>query len=600
MLIYNYEKEFIGIDKESLSLLGYDNFKALIKEHRDVAEMFVKKPGYIHNFTNFPWIDFVLHAESEEAKVIIAGKTKAFSATIEITTMFFNDAPEEEAFVIRLKNIHNYQLDASERPEPTPEPFTPSAQEFNTPAHATPEPPASTPTPAPEVEEPEPIVFEHQDMFVDEEPEAAAPSFEAPEHDDDMEIFFQDEEPEPEVQRIEANPEIPEAEESIFSNIQEDDDNAAPMLGSYLSEKDKEYLANLEFTEDYVYNPQIAADELGLPVDLIEEFIGDFINQAHEFKDQLFTAVKEEDFDNIKILSHKLKGVAANLRIEDSFEVLRTINETSDLEEAEANLKRFYMTIGKLEGKDVQEVQQELEASSSDELYDLTPKFDEPPVETETPPVQAEPTPVAEETLDEVTIDIPEYEAPSISLDDVGTADEPSAVVDTPEEAEADADDDALYDFGLLTENSHEPMMVLDDEAEIIKDLENFDIETPDEPLSEIEDLDDIVNSDLENTPVLNFDINTAAGEIGLSADLVGALIEDYIEEANEMKSKLADVIEANDVMRWKGYATQLKGVSDNLRIHEISDALQHLIESAEANQAKVAMQEFYGFINQL
>lgn len=612
MLIYNHEKEFIGIDKESLSLLGYDNFQALMKEHRDVAEMFVKKPGYIHNFTNFPWIDFVLHAESEEAKVIIAGKTKAFSATIEITTMFFSDAPEEEAFIIRLKNIHSYQLDASERPEPTPEPFTPNAQEFNAPAHEAPKPstPVAPVEPVPEIEEPEPMVFEHQDMFIDEEPEPAAPSFDTPDPDDDMEIFFQDEEPEPVVERIEANPEIPKPEASIFANIEEDDDNAAPMLGSYLSEKDKEYLANLEFSEDYVYNPQIAADELGLPVDLIEEFIGDFINQAHEFKDQLFTAVKEEDFDNIKILSHKLKGVAANLRIEDSFEVLRTINETSDAEEAEANLKRFYMTIGKLEGKDVQEVQQELEASSSEELYDLTPKFEEPPVETEVPldvPAQAEPVPDMQETPDEISIDIPEFEAPQISLDDDQTTDEPSAsTIDTqeePEKAEVQAnesDDDALYDFGLLTENSSEPMMVLDDEEEIIKDLENFDIDAHDEPLSEIEDLDDMVKNDLENAPILNFDINTAAADIGLSADLVGALIEDYIEEANEMKSKLADVIEANDVMRWKGYATQLKGVSDNLRIHEISDALQHLIKSTDANQAKAATQEFYGFINQL
>ena len=607
MLIYNHDKELIGIDKESLTLLGYENFETLIKEHGDVAEMFVKKPGYIHNFTNFPWIDFVLHAESEDAKVIIAGKTKAFSASLDISTMFLKSFPEEEAFIVRLKNIHNYQLDASERPEPTPEPFTPSPQEFNAPAHKGPEVPTPPPvTPFPEIEEPEPIVFEHQDMFLDEE--EANPSlledtasYSKPEPDDDMEIFFQEDEPEPEEQRVETNPEIPEGPESIFDNIVEDDENVTPMLGSYLSEKDKTYLADLEFTDEYVYNPQIAADELGLPVDLIEEFIGDFIKQAHEFKDQLFTAMKEEDFDNIKILSHKLKGVAANLRIEDAFEVLRTINETSNIEECEANLKGFYITVGKLEGKDIQEVEKELDATTNDELYDLTPKF-------ETPSIEIEDTPLVEESLvveplidveEDSSIDFSDLEEPSIILDDtIASHDEP--LLEPIEEEPPKDDDDALYDFGLLTENSDDAMIVLEDEEEIINDLNNFDIGIDDDSLSDIKDLDEIESAALDNAPVLNFSIDTAANEIGLSADLVGALIEDYIEEANEMKSKLVDVIESNDLMRWKGYATQLKGVSDNLRIHEISDALQHLIESTETNQAKAAMHEFYGFINQL
>ncbi len=606
MLVYNHDKELIGIDKESLTLLGYDNFETLIKEHGDVAEMFVKKPGYIHNFTNFPWIDFVLHAESEDAKVIIAGKSKSFSASLDISTMFLKSAPEEEAFIVRLKNIHNYQLDASERPEPTPEPFTPSPQEFNAPAHKEHEAPTPPPvTPIPEIEEPEPIVFEHQDMFVDEEPSISEvpSSFHPPKADDDMEIFFQDEEPEVEEQRIEANPEIPEVPESIFDNIVEDDQEETPMLGSYLSEKDKEYLADLEFTDEYVYDPHIAADELGLPVDLIEEFIGDFIKQAHEFKEQLFTAMKDEDFDNIKILSHKLKGVAANLRIEDAFELLRTINETSNIEECEANLKKFYMTIGKLEGKDVEEVQQELDASTNEELYDLTPKFDTPDIDLHQETPQSEESLVnapVEEAQEETMIDLPDFEEPSIVLDET-----PIDLDETrPEEVEKPLsekdDDDALYDFGLLADNSDEPMIVLEDEEEIINDLNNFDLELDDEPLSEIKDLDEIESDALNNAPVLNFSIDTAADEIGLSADLVGALIEDYIEEANEMKEKLTNVIEGDDVMRWKGYAIQLKGVSDNLRIHEISDALQHLIESTETTQAKAAMQEFYGFINQL
>ncbi|MGB5966180.1 MAG: hypothetical protein WBF77_09380 [Sulfurimonadaceae bacterium] len=584
MLIYDHNKEFIGIDQESLKLLGYQRFEDLIHEHKDVAELFVKKPGYIHNFTNFPWIDFVMHAEADDAKVIIAGKSKAFSATIDIVTLHLNKAPDEDAFLIKLKNIQNYQLDASERPEPAPTPFDLDTKEFNAPSE-TPQKiaePTPVPTPEPTIEieplveaaqEQAPLTFD-EDIFIQHEESAPVVSTPA---EEDLDIFFHEEEVQ-EEQRIETSPELPVKEESIFDNIK--DEKSTPMLGAYLSEEDKTYLADLEVSDDYVYDPQIAADELGLPVDLIEEFIGDFIKQAHEFKDQLFTAIGNVDFDNIKVLSHKLKGVAANLRIEDSFEVLRNVNETSDIKECEANLKKFYITIAKLEGKDIEEVKRELEKPVIEELYDLTPKFQ----------------PVQEEEIIQ-PLDLPELEEKEASAEPVHL----DTLYQVTEPATTTTDDSSdLYDFGLITEDGSEPLLVLDDEEEIISDLQRFDVAEEEEIISDIQDFEPEDDTTAENAPVLTYDINTAAAEIGLSADLVSALVDDYIVEANEMKNRLNEVISSSDVMRWKGYATQLKGVSDNLRIKEISEALQKLIASTEETQAKAAMQEFYGFINQL
>ena len=583
MLIYDHNKEFIGIDQESLKLLGYERFEDLIHEHKDVAELFVKKPGYIHNFTNFPWIDFVLHAESDDAKVIIAGKSKAFSATIDIAPLHLNKAPDEEAFLIKLKNIQNYQLDASERPEPTPAPIVLDTKEFNTPEKPSQKMPEPTPITEPaletlvvkEREEPTPLAID-DDIFIQDEPlEISTPV------EEELDIFFHDEEEEQAAETvpafIEAAPAFSIEDASGLGTVQEE--QSVPMLGAYLSEEDQAYLAELKVGDDYTYDPQIAADELGLPVDLIEEFIGDFIQQAHEFKEQLFTAIENEDFDNIKILSHKLKGVAANLRIEDSFEVLGNVNETEDIKECEANLKQFYLTIAKLEGKDIEEVKRELENPIKEELYDLTPKF--------------EPAPIEEEIVEHL-------ELPELDEDEIA---EP-VLLDTPyQETEpvtpAVDDSSDLYDFGLSVDDSSAPLIVLDDEEDIVSDLQSFDIAEEEEIISEIQDFEP-QESEPENTPVLTFDVNTAAAEIGLSADLVSALIDDYIVEANDMKNRLNEVIASSDVMRWKGYATQLKGVSDNLRITEISDALQKLITSTEENQAKAATQEFYGFINQL
>ena len=179
-----------------------------------------------------------------------------------------------------------------------------------------------------------------------------------------------------------------------------------------------------------------------------------------------------------------------------------------------------------------------------------------------------------------------------------------SIIQETEPEPVATETDSDLYDFGLVVEDSTEPLVVLDDEEEIASDIQHFEPQfepqEEEEIISDIQDFEPPVAAEAENAPVLTYDINSAAGAIGLNADLVAALIDDYIVEANEMKPKLSDVITASDVIRWKGYATQLKGVSDNLRITEISDTLQKLITSTEENQAKAAMQEFYGFINQL
>ena len=110
------------------------------------------------------------------------------------------------------------------------------------------------------------------------------------------------------------------------------------------------------FDNGYVYDPTVASKELGLPLDIVEEFIQDFIEQAKEFKDDLYKSVDEDDFDNLKMLSHKLKGVAANLRIEDALEELEALtvaNTSSDLNEATKRLDTLCKIVAKLSGEEI-------------------------------------------------------------------------------------------------------------------------------------------------------------------------------------------------------------------------------------------------------
>ncbi|MCK5853662.1 MAG: Hpt domain-containing protein [Sulfurovaceae bacterium] len=90
------------------------------------------------------------------------------------------------------------------------------------------------------------------------------------------------------------------------------------------------------------YNPKIAADELNLPVVLIEEFVEDFIEQAHHDKDHLLTSYHQKDLDNIHELGHKLKGAASNLRINELADVLEEIQFSTDYTKLESLFKKYW------------------------------------------------------------------------------------------------------------------------------------------------------------------------------------------------------------------------------------------------------------------
>jgi len=90
------------------------------------------------------------------------------------------------------------------------------------------------------------------------------------------------------------------------------------------------------------YSPQTAADELNLPVELIEEFVDDFIEQARQDKDHLLTSYYQKDMDNIHELGHKLKGAASNLRINELADILEEIQFCTEHAKLEELLIKYW------------------------------------------------------------------------------------------------------------------------------------------------------------------------------------------------------------------------------------------------------------------
>ena len=90
------------------------------------------------------------------------------------------------------------------------------------------------------------------------------------------------------------------------------------------------------------FQAEEAAKDLNLPVELIEEFVRDFIEQAHEETDKMLKAYEEGDLVTIQKIGHLLKGASSNLRIKALSDTLYNIQFCEDSSKLEALIKEYW------------------------------------------------------------------------------------------------------------------------------------------------------------------------------------------------------------------------------------------------------------------
>lgn len=648
MLFYNHKQEFIGIDEEGLKLLNYATLEDLLKVCSDVADLFAKEPGYIHNFKSFGWIDFLLHADSDARSAIVHGNGRTFSCTLQVNTLFLSADPSSPGYIIDMLHIQSLSDDEIKShtiaSKPKPEVKT---------TYTEPQKPSEVTTSIlPNYDHLTPTTLSEPgvlDVPAFNEPPSGSESLEdfyaklsLPLNDEELQSDFVEEpsvpfEPEPEAEPVMA------AERHILGDV-------------HYSVAEQEFINTLKVDKSYQFDPNIAAQELGLPVDLIQEFIGDFILQANEFKDELFEAVLKGDMNNLKILSHKLKGVAANLRIEDAFECLSIINTSNDPIEIEANLKYFYGIIAKLEGKTVTSdapavktedddflppieepfatSNEEFPLSENDDLYAFDLKNDyEPPLaqEDKAHPIASEmeemsslpstdeffknDTSLFEETVPEkeTTIDLSSDDIYSFELkEEHEPLREGKNQFQTPVVDEISAFTEPFdADSQPFVEENNEPLIPKDYYQEPFENNENeilpayeepFENETLAyaEPFTSEEAAYGTENTVSEPLLTLHFDRSFVAGQLGIELDFFNELIEEYKHDALRAGNEISAAISAFDTHAWKKTAGQLKGISDNLRLNEISDELAILSQTNDAQEANKASKRLNSFLEQL
>ncbi len=528
MLLYNHKQEFIGIDDEGLALLNYSSLNELLNVCSDVADLFANEPGYIHNFKNFGWINFLLHADSDASSAIVHANGRVFSCRLTVHKMHLCQNPTQNGF-----NIEMSQIKTISGEDIKPHVITPRApiQEHIAPAHT------PSPSPLPDYSHIAPTQLSEPSVL--DIPYVTLSSFD--EIDDIYSNISTTTEELPVEKIIESKPTIIEATPASL-----------PMLGNTRYDaREKEYLSHHKVENKYVYDPHVAANELGLPVDLIEEFIGDFIQQSIDFKEDLFESAMKSDFNNLHILSHKLKGVAANLRIENAFETLSIINASTELAEIEANLKYYFEIVSKLSGEE--SVQEDI----SQEV-----------------PVALEEKPAA------VTVQ---------ALEDI-------------------------YSFGLKEYND-EPLIVQEEEIATkeellpslepkesmfkkeLLDLDNGTIEIQEEVLIPKKEVSEEAVAKL---PAFHYDSQSAARELGMEKSFFDELLFDYKNDAKIITNQITQAIIAFDTHTWRDNATKLKGISDNMRLSEISEELAILSKTNDAQEAKKASARLNSYLDQL
>ncbi|MBN2825683.1 MAG: Hpt domain-containing protein [Campylobacterales bacterium] len=143
---------------------------------------------------------------------------------------------------------------------------------------------------------------------------------------------------EAQVEEVSQVEEIEEEEISIEEPPKEETPKEEPPVASGYGVLNFEGIKPIHFD----FRLEEAAEDLSLPVDLIEEFVNDFIEQAIEEKETFIKAYAKGDMDTIQKTGHKLKGASSNLRIIPLSETLEEIQHCDNPARFEPLLKKYW------------------------------------------------------------------------------------------------------------------------------------------------------------------------------------------------------------------------------------------------------------------
>ncbi|GEM_PF-2486968 len=89
MVLYDSNKHLIAISDNTLETLGFRSLEEFKRSVMDIAELFVKKPGYIHQFKSFHWIDYILTNSTVTHRAVLKTKDgREFEVFVNVNQLY--------------------------------------------------------------------------------------------------------------------------------------------------------------------------------------------------------------------------------------------------------------------------------------------------------------------------------------------------------------------------------------------------------------------------------------------------------------------------------------------------------------------------------
>jgi len=563
LILYNSKKEMVAVSPEVVDFLGYESFEELKENISDIADLFINKPGYIYNFRNFSWIDYIILNHLKSPKVIIKTLTNDIETELSITELISFDE-QSKLFCVSFKNLTPINFDGV----PTTENL-PDFEEFNQPDKKESFKNDAIPL--------ESFITEQSDIKNDFENEILSiePSV-SEQPDEDVKISIKEDEP------LTINFDEISIDEPL---IIEEEIKKPEIVGLTLEEK--------------LYDIKSVAEELGLDESLIRDLLVEFIAQAYELKPQIEEALKNEDFTLVHNLIHKIKGAVANLRVEKANEILSNTSNENDPKILKEILDQLYDFIEKFNSELMLSVSKPQEAVEKEKIEEIV--------------LEEEPEKNIEKIKTEIIYD------PSIASEELGISKD--IVLEFVKEfIEQSLNLKNVFD-SYLKNSDIESIKNLSHKLK--GTATNLRIEKADNILSKIlkskdldkiRDLIDEFNRTIEEIASnLGFagKTNEPSKEVGSKilnveeildhgAHTIGLDIETYKEFIAEYLKEIENLFTLEDIENIKKEAQKLKSIAENLRLDPITEKLETVLESSDNEQITVIISDIKEILKNL
>ncbi len=369
------------MSQNELSMLGYEDLVEFKSYYNDFAELFVEHPGYISNFKNFSWIDYALHSGAPNKNVILKHKNgteveaeliiteillmnpindTSIAYCVEIHTLVTSSKSEflniqndiekplpvdtdDNSKILHIEEKEENSLDNFDDMLKENEAKESMRQIFETESVIEDEIEINNDISKEDfsIQSLESdIISEKEEFIIDSISEQNEPEIEEQiklkvTFDDDL--LESDKQPAPYIaqeETIEISEHVSIKKEEDFSDLTEDKEDSHQNIH-------EENFEEIDFTQ--------IAEDTGIDLSDIAEFIGDFIDESENYIKNLHDSENSSNYSFIRNEAIKLKGVASNLKMGKITKTLNTIIESKDGDKFDTILELFQKQIKNLE-----------------------------------------------------------------------------------------------------------------------------------------------------------------------------------------------------------------------------------------------------------